>query len=156
MIGIKCSERNGPLVGAIALDASHDVMLISDKGTLVRTRAAEIAYVGRNTQGVTLIRVDVAETLVAVVGVETEAEDPLVGDSRGRTAAAGRGSAVRELRPELRLAVARFLLTAPQALARPQDSSQRRPGRTGGAVPAQRGPCPRPGAAARGLDPGGA
>ena len=77
VIGIKCSDRNGPLVGAIALDARHDVMLISDKGTLVRTGADQIAYVGRNTQGVTLIRVDAEERLVAVVGVEKENEDPV-------------------------------------------------------------------------------
>jgi DNA gyrase subunit A len=90
VIGIKCSSRNGALIGAIALDDSHDVMLISDKGTLVRTRAVEIATVSRNTQGVTLIRVDSAETLVAVVAVEAEeAELPLNGDNGpGETQAA--------------------------------------------------------------------
>ena len=44
-------------------------MLISNQGTLVRTRAAEVARVGRNTQGVTLIRLPPEEALVGVVGV---------------------------------------------------------------------------------------
>ena len=71
MIGIQCSERNGALVGAVELDESHELMLISNQGTLVRTRAAEIARVGRNTQGVTLIRLPAEENLVGVVRVES-------------------------------------------------------------------------------------
>jgi DNA gyrase subunit A len=50
-------------------------MLISKLGTLVRTRAAEVARVGRNTQGVTLIRLPAEEQLVGVVRVEALAED---------------------------------------------------------------------------------
>jgi len=70
VIGIQCSERNGNLVGAVLLDDAHEVMLISNQGTLVRTRASEIARVGRNTQGVTLIRLPADESLVGVVKVE--------------------------------------------------------------------------------------
>ncbi len=70
VIAIQCSERNGALVGAVQLDDAHELMLISDQGTLVRTRAAEIAQVGRNTQGVTLIRLPAEESLVGVVRVE--------------------------------------------------------------------------------------
>ncbi|MEP6939471.1 MAG: DNA gyrase C-terminal beta-propeller domain-containing protein, partial [Rudaea sp.] len=69
VIAIQCSERNGDLVGAVQLDDAHELMLISNQGTLVRTRAAEIARVGRNTQGVTLIRLPADEALVGVVGV---------------------------------------------------------------------------------------
>jgi DNA gyrase subunit A len=72
VIGIQCSERNGSLVGAVQLDDTHEIMLISDQGTLVRTRAAEIAKVGRNTQGVTLIRLPADESLVSVVRLEAE------------------------------------------------------------------------------------
>ena len=61
VIAIQCSERNGALVGAVQLDEAHELMLISNQGTLVRTRAAEIARVGRNTQGVTLIRLPAEE-----------------------------------------------------------------------------------------------
>ncbi|GIX35598.1 MAG: DNA gyrase subunit A [Lysobacteraceae bacterium] len=70
VIGIQTTERNGPLIGAVQLDASHEIMLISDRGTLVRTRASEITRVGRNTQGVTLIRLSEDEVLVGVVAVE--------------------------------------------------------------------------------------
>ena len=56
VIAIKTSERNGELVGAVAIDASKELMLISDGGTLVRTRASEVAQTGRNAQGVRLIR----------------------------------------------------------------------------------------------------
>ncbi len=67
VIAIQCSDRNGALVGAVQLDDTHELMLISNQGTLVRTRAAEIARVGRNTQGVTLIRLPNDENLVGVV-----------------------------------------------------------------------------------------
>jgi len=75
VIGIQCSERNGNLVGAVLLDENHEVMLISNQGTLVRTRAAEIARVGRNTQGVTLIRLPAEEALVGIVRVESLGTD---------------------------------------------------------------------------------
>ncbi len=70
VIAIQCSERNGNLVGAVQLDDAHELMLISNQGTLVRTRAAEIARVGRNTQGVTLIRLPADEALAGVVGIQ--------------------------------------------------------------------------------------
>jgi DNA gyrase subunit A len=71
VIAIQCSGRNGNLVGAVQLDAAHELMLISNLGTLVRTRASEVARVGRNTQGVTLIRLPQEENLVGVVRVES-------------------------------------------------------------------------------------
>lgn len=70
VIAIQCSERNGALIGAVQLGESQGLMLISNQGTLVRTRAAEVARVGRNTQGVTLIRLPQDEQLVGVVRVE--------------------------------------------------------------------------------------
>ncbi|MBS0590790.1 MAG: DNA gyrase subunit A, partial [Proteobacteria bacterium] len=79
VIGIQCSERNGSLVGAVELGEAHEVMLISNQGTLVRTRASEIAKVGRNTQGVTLIRLPAEEALVGVVAIESlggDEQDP--------------------------------------------------------------------------------
>jgi DNA gyrase subunit A len=69
VIAIKCSDRNGELVAAVQIDEQDDLMLISDQGTLVRTRAKEVALVGRNTQGVTLIRVAGDEKLVGVVRI---------------------------------------------------------------------------------------
>ena len=70
VIAIQCSERNGALIGAVQLGEAHELMLISNQGTLVRTRATEIARVGRNTQGVTLIRLPADEQLVGVVRVD--------------------------------------------------------------------------------------
>jgi DNA gyrase subunit A len=70
VIAIQCSERNGALVAAVQIDTAHEIMLISNQGTLVRTRAAEVARVGRNTQGVTLIRLPADEALVGVVRIE--------------------------------------------------------------------------------------
>jgi DNA gyrase subunit A len=75
VIAIQCSERNGALIGAVQLGEAHELMLISNQGTLVRTRAAEIARVGRNTQGVTLIRLPADEDLVGVVRVDAFGDD---------------------------------------------------------------------------------
>ena len=75
VIAIQTSDRNGALVGATQVTEEHEIMLISNQGTLVRTRAAEVARVGRNTQGVTLIRLPAEEALVGVERVEA-----LVGD----------------------------------------------------------------------------
>jgi DNA gyrase subunit A len=72
LIGISTSDRNGMLVGAKQVDGDDDVMLISDGGTLVRTCASEISTLGRNTQGVTLIRLREGEKLVGLARIETE------------------------------------------------------------------------------------
>lgn len=76
VIAIKTSERNGELVGAVVIDASKELMLISDGGTLVRTRASEVAQTGRNAQGVRLIRLAEDEKLVGVEAIEA-VEDEL-------------------------------------------------------------------------------
>ncbi len=85
VIAIRCSERNGGLVAAIATDENHELMLISDQGTLVRTRVAEVSQVGRNTQGVTLIRLPDDEKLVGVVKIENGDEDVDAEDTGGDT-----------------------------------------------------------------------
>ncbi|MDO5087869.1 MAG: DNA gyrase C-terminal beta-propeller domain-containing protein, partial [Comamonadaceae bacterium] len=58
MIAIQQSERNGKVVAATLVSADDEIMLITDKGVLVRTRVAEIREMGRATQGVTLIALD--------------------------------------------------------------------------------------------------
>jgi DNA gyrase subunit A len=75
VIALQTSARNGKLVGAIQLSDHHEVLLISDGGTLVRTRASEISQVGRNTQGVTLIRLAADETLQAVERVDASLDE---------------------------------------------------------------------------------
>jgi DNA gyrase subunit A len=78
VIAIKTSERNGELVGAVSIDESKELMLISDGGTMVRTRASEVATTGRNAQGVRLIRLGNEEVLVGVVSVEAVEEDEFI------------------------------------------------------------------------------
>lgn len=76
-IAIKTSDRNGNLLKAIPVNDSDDVVLISDKGTMVRTPVADIAKTGRNAQGVRIIRVMDDERLVGVAsaGADTETDD---------------------------------------------------------------------------------
>ncbi len=82
VIGIQCSERNGALVGAVPVTSGDEVLLISDGGTLVRTRAGGISRVSRNTQGVTLIRLTNGEQLASVEVVPPEeGSDAGEGDS---------------------------------------------------------------------------
>ncbi|OAU94539.1 DNA gyrase subunit A [Moraxella catarrhalis] len=75
VIAIKTSERNGQLVKAIAVTGEEDVILISDKGTLVRTPVAQIATAGRNAQGVKLIRIADEEVLVGMACVEHDEDE---------------------------------------------------------------------------------
>jgi DNA gyrase subunit A len=72
VISIICNERNGDVVGAVQVDEDDQIMLITDGGTLVRTRVAEVSVQGRNTQGVRLIGLSKGEKLV---GVERVAEE---------------------------------------------------------------------------------
>ena len=74
MIAMQASERNGPLVGAVQLFEGDEIMLISDQGTMVRTRGEEISVLGRNTQGVRVIRLKKDETMVGLARIEEQEE----------------------------------------------------------------------------------
>ncbi|HIF5816211.1 TPA: DNA topoisomerase (ATP-hydrolyzing) subunit A [Vibrio parahaemolyticus] len=74
VVSIKVSERNGPVVGAVQVEEGDEMMMITDAGTLVRTRVAEVSQVGRNTQGVTLIRTAEDESVVGLQRID-EVED---------------------------------------------------------------------------------
>ncbi|WP_240098437.1 DNA gyrase subunit A [Thermomonas flagellata] len=86
VIAMKTSERNGALVGAIQLSDHHDVLLISDGGTLVRTRACEISQVGRNTQGVTLMRLAEGESLQAIERLDASLDEDAGSEDCGEPA----------------------------------------------------------------------
>ncbi|CAB3671292.1 DNA gyrase subunit A [Achromobacter marplatensis] len=76
MIAIQTSSRNGKVVGAVLVNPTDEIMLITTGGVLVRTRVAEIREMGRATQGVTLINVDDGSTLSGVRRVvESDADD---------------------------------------------------------------------------------
>lgn len=70
VVSIKVSERNGQVVGAIQVVEGDEIMIITNAGTLVRTRVAEISQVGRNTQGVRIIRTANDEKVVGLQRIE--------------------------------------------------------------------------------------
>ena len=74
VIAMSTSERNGKLVGAVQVFAGDELMLISNQGTLVRTRTDEVSELGRNTQGVRVIRTKEGEHLVGVERIDEPAE----------------------------------------------------------------------------------
>ncbi|TVR60525.1 MAG: DNA gyrase subunit A [Candidatus Competibacteraceae bacterium] len=74
VIAIQTSERNGQVVGAVQVESDHEIMLITDGGTLVRTRVGEISLVGRNTQGVRLINLHSSEKVIGVEKIESMGE----------------------------------------------------------------------------------
>ncbi|MAY72399.1 MAG: DNA gyrase subunit A [Halomonas sp.] len=78
VIAMQTSARNGAMVAAMQVCSSDEMMLITDRGTLVRTRVEEVSISSRNTQGVTLIRLGEAESLVKTVRIqELEGDDEL-------------------------------------------------------------------------------
>jgi len=81
VIAMQCSDRNGFLVSAVQVFEGDELMLISDKGTLVRTRTEEVSVLGRNTQGVRLIKLaQKDERLVGVERIEEGAGDDQLDD----------------------------------------------------------------------------
>ena len=78
VIAIKTTERNGELIGAVLVEDDDDIVLISNRGTLVRTAVSGISLVSRNTQGVNLIRLNKDEQLVGldkILELGTEEEE---------------------------------------------------------------------------------
>ena len=86
VISIKTNERNGRIVGAVQVQNDDEFMMITDNGTLVRIAVAEVSEMGRNTQGVRLIRLTKGEKLVEIEKIEVlagenmEADNELEGD----------------------------------------------------------------------------
>jgi len=75
VISLQTSERNGEVVAAVQVKPEDELMLISSNGTLVRTPVKDISVLGRNTQGVRLIRIDEEERLVSVERILNEGSD---------------------------------------------------------------------------------
>jgi DNA gyrase subunit A len=94
VIALQTTDRNGEMVAALQVSAEHELMMISSTGTLVRTPVGEISIVGRNTQGVRLIRLAEGERLTGVERIDSLVEDgpgegpgapDLTSDERGPT-----------------------------------------------------------------------
>jgi DNA gyrase subunit A len=101
VIALQTTDRNGATVAALQVQPGEELMLISSTGTLVRTPVADISVVGRNTQGVRLIRLGEGERLTGVERVEgLDAGDDSValGDSTSDDAATS-GSDSDEVSP---------------------------------------------------------
>ncbi|MDG1581659.1 DNA gyrase subunit A [Pseudomonas sp. GOM6] len=92
VIAMVINERNGKLVGAVQVLDGEEIMLISDQGTLVRTRVDEVRGAGRNTQGVILIKLAEDETLVGLERVQ----EPSGGDEDELEALEGEISELNE------------------------------------------------------------
>ncbi|SGZ78589.1 DNA gyrase subunit A [Bathymodiolus thermophilus thioautotrophic gill symbiont] len=87
VISIKTSDRNGKVVGAIQVTDEDEMMLISNKATLVRARAADVSIIGRNTQGVTLIKIAKGEKLVSIAKIAETEDDEITETPEGETEA---------------------------------------------------------------------
>jgi len=90
VIAMSTSERNGALVGATQVFEGDEIMLISDQGTAVRTRVEEISVLGRNTQGVRVIRTREDEKLVRISRIAEDddaAEETALAQATGSNAA---------------------------------------------------------------------
>ncbi len=89
VIALQTTERNGNTVAALQVAAAHELMLVSSTGTLVRTPVGDISIVGRNTQGVRLIRLAEGERLTGIERVEglENGEGEEAGDAAGSDAA---------------------------------------------------------------------
>ena len=95
VIALQTTERNGNTVAALQVATAHELMLVSSTGTLVRTPVSDISIVGRNTQGVRLIRLAEGERLTGIERVEglENSEGDESGDAAGADASAdGEGS----------------------------------------------------------------
>jgi DNA gyrase subunit A len=75
IITINTSERNGPVVAAMQVASTEDIMIVTDKGKIIRTHAKDIAMIGRNTQGVRLIQLESGEKMVSVAKLAEKDEE---------------------------------------------------------------------------------
>ena len=75
VISIQVNDRNGKAIGASQADSAHEIFLITNRGTLVRTAVEEISVVGRNTQGVRLIRLNDSESLISMQLIEESTDE---------------------------------------------------------------------------------
>ena len=92
-IDIKTSGRNGPVVGVKFLGGDEQVMLITEKGMIIRLNTAEISTIGRNTQGVRLIQLEDGDHLVSVARLAEREEGEEAGPPRPDGAADGKEEA---------------------------------------------------------------
>jgi DNA gyrase subunit A len=81
VIALQITDRNGQMVGALQVSIDDEIMLMSQNGVLVRTPVKDISVVGRNTQGVRLIRLEEGDQLSGLERIDGLAGDTLAGDT---------------------------------------------------------------------------
>jgi DNA gyrase subunit A len=91
VISIQTSERNGNVVGAVAVHDNDEIMLITSQGTLIRTEVSGVSSMGRNTQGVRLVSVGEGEKLAGLERIAEEYSEQ--GEQNGATGPSPAGSA---------------------------------------------------------------
>jgi DNA gyrase subunit A len=96
VIALQTTDRNGATVAALQVQGEDEIMMISSGGTLVRTGVAEISIVGRNTQGVRLIRLEEGERLVSVEGIAAIADSAAADSGEANAEIAGAPAASSE------------------------------------------------------------
>ena len=89
VIALQTTDRNGEMVAALQVNSDHELMMISSTGTLVRTPVGEISIVGRNTQGVRLIRLGEGERLTGIERIESVGDEAAGSDPRRETLGGG-------------------------------------------------------------------
>ena len=94
VITIKTTERNGKLVGVQQITDEDDLMLITDKGKIIRLRGKEISVIGRNTQGVRLIELETGERVMALARLAEKEEES--GGDEGEAIEEEDGEAMKE------------------------------------------------------------
>jgi DNA gyrase subunit A len=75
VIAHSLNDKTGDLVSALVVDDSHEIMLITEAGTLIRTRASEVRIAGRNTQGVRIMKPDAGDRIVGIDRFAVEEEE---------------------------------------------------------------------------------
>ena len=81
VINIQCSDRNGPVIGSLAVADGQEVMLISRGGMVVKVPVDDIGTYGRSTQGVRIISLNDEDSLVGLAGCDAEDEDEVDGET---------------------------------------------------------------------------
>ncbi|NGY06182.1 DNA gyrase subunit A [Solimonas terrae] len=99
VIGQALSDKTGRLIGAVTVDDSHEVMLIAEDGNLIRFRTTDVRSMGRNTQGVRLMRPQDDSRLVGIDRILAEDDDELVAEAAAAVGA-GDGAAAPEIVPD--------------------------------------------------------
>jgi DNA gyrase subunit A len=81
VIAMKLTNKTGDLVGVVATEKDHDLMLLTSKGKMIRVSIDSISKTGKNTQGVRIVKLDSDDRVVSVAKTPTQKEENLLPDA---------------------------------------------------------------------------